>query len=143
MQVSNLDGDLPAVGRNGRQDHDRLEQGLAKLVLTLVQTITEVLERQAQRKVESGRLSSAEVERMGVAFMQIRDRTSEMAAKFGLQRSELSLNLSTLKDEKQLTLVDVIDKLIAEGTVIAGDVSLGVAGIELANLRLMATLTAE
>ena len=143
MRVNNLEGNVLTIQKVTNPDREKLEQGLAKLVLTLVQTITEVLERQAIRKVESGRLTSAEVERLGVAFMQIRDRTSDIAAKFGLEKGELSLNLSTPQGEKQLTLVDVIDKLIAEGTVIAGDVSLGVAGIDLAKLRLMATLTME
>ena len=143
MRVNNLEGSLFTVQKATNPDREKLEQGLAKLVLTLVQTITEVLERQAVRKVESGKLTSAEVERLGVAFMQIRERTSDIAAKFGVEKGELSLNLSTPKGEKQLTLVDVIDKLIAEGTVIAGDVTLGVAGIDLARLRLMATLTME
>ena len=143
MRVNNLEGNVLTIQKVTNPDREKLEQGLAKLVLTLVQTITEVLERQAIRKVDSGRLTSAEVERLGVAFMQIRDRTSDIAAKFGLEKGELSLNLSTPQGEKQLTLVDVIDKLIAEGTVIAGDVSLGVAGIDLAKLRLMATLTME
>ena len=143
MRVNNLEGNLLTIQKATNPDREKLEQGLAKLVLTLVQTITEVLERQAIRKVESGKLTSAEVERLGVAFMQIRERTSDIAAKFGVEKGELSLNLSTPQGEKQLTLVDVIDKLIAEGTVIAGDVALGVAGIDLARLRLMATLTME
>ena len=143
MQVQNLQSPFLAIHKKPADSRENLEQGLAKLVLTLVQTITEVLERQAVRKMESGRLTAVEVERLGLAFMQIKERTTDMASKFGLEGNDLSLNISTPQGARQLTLVDVIDKLIAEGTVIAGDVSLGVAGIDLAKLRLMATLTTE
>ena len=143
VKVQHLESYIIPTMPKPASDRENLEQGLAKLVLTLVQTITEVLERQAVRKVESGKLTAVEVERLGVAFMQIRNRTSEIASKFGIEGTEFSLRLSTVEGQKQLTLVDIIDKLIAEGTVIAGDVALGVAGIDLAKLRLMATLTAE
>jgi hypothetical protein len=121
-------------------DAEKLQHGLAKLVLTLVRTVTEVLERQAIRKVESGTLTGEQVERLGVAFMQIRDRTLDIAGKFGVNSDELNINLQQ-SDQGQVNIVDVIDKLIDQGTVIAGDVTLAVAGIDLATLRLLATLT--
>jgi hypothetical protein len=123
-------------------DAEKLQHGLAKLVLTLVQTVTDILERQAIRKVESGDLSTEEVERLGLAFMQIRERTSDIADKFGVKQEELGIRLSQT-DQKQVSIVDVVDKLIDQGTVIAGDVTLGVAGVDLATLRLLATLTTK
>lgn len=122
-------------------DAEKLQHGLAKLVLTLVQTVTDVLERQAIRKVESGTLTNEEIERLGLAFMQIRERTSDIADKFGIKPEELGIRLQS--DEKQMTIVDVVDKLIDQGTVIAGDVTLAVAGVDLATLRLLATLTTK
>jgi hypothetical protein len=124
-------------------DAEKLQHGLAKLVLTLVQTVTDVLERQAIRRVESGTLTSEEVERLGLAFMQIRERTSDIADKFGVRPEELGIRLSQQPDQKQMTIVDVVDKLIDQGTVIAGDVTLAVAGVDLATLRLLATLTTK
>jgi hypothetical protein len=109
----------------------------------LVQTITEVLERQAVRRVESGTLTDEQVERLGLAFMQIRERTAQIAGKFGLEYEELSVDLLEPAGRKQATLVDIVDKLIDQGTVIAGDVRLAVAGIDLTTLRVIATLTAE
>lgn len=122
-------------------DAEKLQHGLAKLVLTLVQTVTDILERQAIRRVESGTLTGEEVERLGLAFMQIRERTSDIADKFGLKPEELGIRLQS--DQKQVTIVDVVDKLIDQGTVIAGDVTLAVAGVDLATLRLLATLTTK
>lgn len=122
-------------------DAEKLQHGLAKLVLTLVQTVTDILERQAIRRVESGTLTGEEVERLGLAFMQIRERTADIADKFGLKPEELGIRLQS--DQKQVTIVDVVDKLIDQGTVIAGDVTLAVAGVDLATLRLLATLTTK
>lgn len=97
---------------DGRTDAEKLEHGLAKLVLTLVQTVTDVLERQAIRRVESGTLSAEEVERRGLAFMQIRERTADIADKFGVQQEELGIRLSQQSDQKEVSIVDVVDKLI-------------------------------
>lgn len=122
-------------------DAKKLQHGLAKLVLTLVQTVTDILERQATRRVESGTLTVEEVERLGLAFMQIRERTADIADKFGVKQEELGIRLSQEYDQKQVSIVDVVDKLIDQGTVIAGDVTIAVAGVDLATLRLLATLT--
>lgn len=124
-------------------DAEKLQHGLAKLVLALVQTVTDILERQATRRVESGTLTAEEVERLGLAFIQIRERMGVIAEKFGLKPEELGIKLSQQSDPKQLSIVDVVDKLIDQGTVIAGDVTLSVAGVDLATLRLLATLTTK
>jgi uncharacterized protein YidB (DUF937 family) len=123
-------------------DAEKLQHGLAKLVLTLVQTVTDVLERQAIRRVEAGTVTAEETERLGLAFMQIRERTSDIADKFGVKQEELGIRLSQ-SDQKQVSIVDVVDKLIDQGTVIAGDVTIAVAGVDLATLRLLATLTTK
>lgn len=123
-------------------DEEKLQHGLAKLILTLVQTLTDILERRAMRRIGSGTLTEHEVERLGLAFMQMRERTASIASKFGLQPEELGITLTQDKNE-HVTLVDIVDKLIDQGTVIAGDVSIAVAGIDLAKLRLLATLTSE
>lgn len=122
-------------------DAEKLQHGLAKLVLTLIQTVTDVLEKTAIRRVESGTLTTEEVERLGLAFMQIRERTTDIADKFGVKQEELGIRLSQQSDQKQVSIVDVVDKLIDQGTVIAGDVTIAVAGVDLATLRLLATLT--
>ena len=138
-------GDLIALQQKKREEPDaeKLQHGLAKLVLTLVKTITDILEKQAMRRVESSSLTEAEVERLGIAFMQIRERTAEIVSKFGLQQEELGIKVSQQDQQQRATLVDVVDKLIDQGTVIAGDVTLAVAGVDLATLRILATLTAK
>src|SRR5688572_6397338 len=77
-------------------DPDGVEQGLAKLVLTLVEFLRQLLERQAVRRMEGGTLSDEEVERMGLALMRLEQKVHEMARSFGLDPSDLNLGLGPL-----------------------------------------------
>lgn len=75
---------------------DEVERGLAKLVLTLVEFLRQLLERQAVRRMEGGSLSDDEVERVGVALMRLERKVGEMAATFGLRPDELNVDLGPL-----------------------------------------------
>ena len=75
-----------------------VEQGLAQLVLTLVEFLRQLLERQAVRRMEGGSLSDEEVERVGLALMKLEEKVHQLAAQFGLQPSELNINLGPLGD---------------------------------------------
>ena len=77
-------------------DPDAVENGLAKLVLTLVEFLRQLLERQAVRRMEGGTLSDEEVERMGVALMRLEEKVHEMARTFGIDPTELSLEVGPL-----------------------------------------------
>ena len=77
-------------------DPDDVERGLGKLVLTIVEFVRQLLERQAVRRMESGSLSDNEVERIGIALMRLDEKVGEMAARFGLRREELRLGLGPL-----------------------------------------------
>jgi hypothetical protein len=77
-------------------DPDEVERGLAKLVLTIVEFIRQLLERQAVRRMDGGGLSDAEIERVGVALMRLEEKVGEMAARFRLTREDLRLGLGPL-----------------------------------------------
>ena len=77
-------------------DPDAIENGLAKLVLTLVEFLRQLLERQAVRRMEGGTLSDEEVERMGVALMRLEEKVHEMARTFGIDPTELNLEVGPL-----------------------------------------------
>jgi len=79
-------------------DPEGLEQGLAQLVLTLIEFLRQVLERQAVRRMEGGTLSDEEVERVGLALMKLEDKIHELAEQFGLRPSDLNINLGPLGD---------------------------------------------
>ena len=75
---------------------DNVEQGLAKLVLTLIEFLRQLLERQAIRRMEGGTLSDQEVEEMGEALMKLEGKIREMAEQFGLSPNELNIELGPL-----------------------------------------------
>jgi hypothetical protein len=79
-------------------DPEGLEQGLAQLVLTLIEFLRQVLERQAIRRMEGGSLSEEEVERVGLALMKLQEKVHELAEHFGLRPSDLNINLGPLGD---------------------------------------------
>jgi len=70
--------------------------GLAKLVLTLVEFLRQLLERQAIRRMEGGTLTDDEVERMGIALMRLEEKVQELAAQFGLRKEDLTLGLGPI-----------------------------------------------
>jgi hypothetical protein len=79
-------------------DTEGLEQGLAQLVLTLVEFLRQLLERQAVRRMEGGSLSDEEVERVGLALMKLEEKVHQLAEQFGLRPSDLNINLGPLGD---------------------------------------------
>lgn len=125
---------------------EKLQQGLVKLVLVIVELLREILERQAQRKINSGTLTKEETERLGIAFIQIKQKLREISDEFGIDR-DLEPTLASLLTKKgpnaeKLTLVDIIDKIIDKKTVIAGQISISVAEIDLIVLNLLASISA-
>jgi hypothetical protein len=74
-------------------DAESVEQGLAKLVLTLIELIRRLLEKQAVRRMEGGGLSPAQVEELGLALMKLEAKMVELKAQFGLADEDLNLDL--------------------------------------------------
>jgi hypothetical protein len=87
-----------ALPRRINADPEGVERGLAKLVLTLIELLRQLMERQAIRRIEAGSLSDEEVERLGQTFMKLNARMEELKQAFGLQDEELNLNLGPLGD---------------------------------------------
>ena len=77
-------------------DPDKVENGLAKLVLTLIEVLRKVLEHQAVRRMEGGHLSDAEIEKLGVALLRLNDRMHDMKGIFGLTDDDLQIDLGPL-----------------------------------------------
>ena len=91
--------DLPDVlSRRVNADPEQVERGLAQLVLTIIELLRELMERQALRRIEGGTLDEEEVERLGTAFMRLEQRMEELKDEFGLTGEDLNLNLGPLGD---------------------------------------------
>ena len=75
---------------------ENIEQGLAKLVLGLIELLRRLLERQAIRRMEGGSLTDQQVEEMGQALMKLEQKVHELAGQFGLKPEDLNLELGPL-----------------------------------------------
>lgn len=91
---------------NGRQmiperiviDPKKVERDLARLVLSVIELLRQLLERQAIRRVESGTLNDEEIENLGETLLKLETRMGELKAAFGLGDQELTLDLGPLRD---------------------------------------------
>jgi hypothetical protein len=72
-------------------DPDATEQGLAGLVVGIVDLVRQLLERQALRRMEGGSLTDEEIERLGRALMGLEDRVGELREVLGLAETDLTL----------------------------------------------------
>ncbi len=75
---------------------ENVRNGLAQLVLTVVELIRELLERQALRLIEAGMLAEEEIERMGQTFCKLSDEIGRLKEYFGLSDEDLNINLGPL-----------------------------------------------
>ena len=87
-----------ALPRRVDADPEQVERGLAQLVLTLVELLRQLMERQALRRMEQGTLTDEEIERLGETFMKLERRMDELKEQFGLEDRDLNLNLGPLGD---------------------------------------------
>ncbi len=85
-----------ALSRRINTDPEDVEQGLAQLVLTIVELLRQLMERQALRRVQAGDLTDEETERLGRTMMLLSERMDELKEQFGLQDRDLNLNLGPL-----------------------------------------------
>ena len=77
---------------------ENVEKGLAKLVLTLIGLIRQLMEKQGMRRMEGNSLSEEEIERLGETFMKLEEKMEELKGIFGLEDEELNLNLGPIGD---------------------------------------------
>jgi len=78
-------------------DPEIVENGLAKLVLSIIELIRRLLEKQALRRMDAGTLSEEEIERLGTALMKLEEKMSDLKRTFGLTDSDLNLKLGPVK----------------------------------------------
>ena len=75
---------------------DDVRRSVLKLVLTLVEMIRQLLERQAIRRMEAGTLSDEETESVGLALMRLQETILELAKQFEISPDELNLDLGPI-----------------------------------------------
>ncbi|HET8799197.1 MAG TPA: gas vesicle protein K [Thermoanaerobaculia bacterium] len=78
-------------------DSEAIENGLAKLVLSIIELIRRLLEKQALRRMDAGNLTDEEIERLGSALMKLEEKMTELKRVFGLRDEDLNVNLGPVK----------------------------------------------
>jgi hypothetical protein len=104
MLVAPADADLAARSRESRPalparidaDPSKTAAGVARLVLTLVELIRQLLEREAIRRMDRGTLTDDEVERLGTAFCLLQEKIALLRDVFGLTADDLNIDLGPL-----------------------------------------------
>lgn len=79
-----------------KPEGEDVARGLAQLVLTLVELLRQLMERQAIRRVEAGGLDDEQIERLGQALMALEERMDELKEHFGFRDEDLNLDLGPL-----------------------------------------------
>jgi hypothetical protein len=77
-------------------DPDSVEKGLVSLVLTIVELLRQLMERQALRRVDQGTLTDDQIEQIGSTLMALDQRMAELREHFGLAPEDLNLDLGPL-----------------------------------------------
>ena len=98
-----MTGDAAGVAAPARRpalrihaDPESAERGLAGLVLTVVELLRQLMERQAIRRVDAGDLTDEQVERIGTTLMLLEERMAELREHFGLSPEDLNIDLGPL-----------------------------------------------
>ena len=97
-KLGELDRIAAAMPRRINADPEHVEKGLAQLVLTLVELLRQLMERQALRRMENGSLTDDQIDRLGETFMKLEQRMNELKEHFDLEDGDLNLNLGPLGD---------------------------------------------
>jgi len=77
-------------------DPEEVQRSVARLVLTLMEFLRQLFEKQTIRRMEQGTLTAEETEKLGVALMRLEDTVRDLAGRFGLSPEELNLDLGPL-----------------------------------------------
>jgi Gas vesicle protein K len=90
----------PGVRPGARQritmDRESVERDLTALVLTVIELLRQLMERQALRRIDEGGLSDEQVESLGLTLMALEERMTELREHFGLSPDDLNIDLGPL-----------------------------------------------
>jgi hypothetical protein len=89
-------GERPRPAHRLYTDRDSVEEDLLKLVLTLVELLRQLIERQALRRVDAGDLSDEQEEELGATLLALHDRLAELCVEHGFTLDDLNLDLGPL-----------------------------------------------
>jgi hypothetical protein len=78
-------------------DPEDVQKSVAQLVLTIVEFLRQLMERQAVRRMEANTLSPEEIDAVGTALMRLEETVRDIGKRFGLEAEDLNLDLGPIK----------------------------------------------
>jgi hypothetical protein len=123
-------------------DGEKVRDGLAQLILTVVELLRELMEKQAIRRIEKGTLNDKQIEDLGNTFQALRREIEKLKKYFNLEDEDLDLDIGPLTirgddDEKgKASVVEILDRLLGKGVIVKGDIVISVAEVDLISLNL-------
>jgi len=101
QEIESLRAELERIGTDARPprwnaDPDDVRRSVVKLVLTLVEFVRQLLERQAIRRVDAGTLNADETEAIGLALMRLEETIRDLCAQFDIAPEDLNLDLGPI-----------------------------------------------
>lgn len=90
------DTDGTRLPRRLEIDPDTVQRDLAGLVLTIVELLRQLMERQALRRVDAGGLTDEQIEQLGLGLMRLEEAMTELTEVFGLTPDDLNIDLGPL-----------------------------------------------
>jgi hypothetical protein len=94
LEIARIEHRLPSTIQ--LDTPQKAEAGIAKLVLTLVELIRRLLEKEACRRIQRGSLSLAEIQKLGLSLKAVKRKVQEMQALFGIAENDLNIDLGPL-----------------------------------------------
>jgi hypothetical protein len=121
-------------------DGEKIRNGLGQLVLTIIELLRELMEKQAIRRIEKGKLTEEQIEKLGKNFKRLKDEVEKFKDFFELEDEDIGLDLGPItlvEDESEkASVVEILDRLLGKGVVVRGDVIISVADVDLIALNL-------
>ena len=132
------------------------EAGLAPLLLTVIELIRQLMEAQIIRRMEGGELSDEELDRAADSLRKLEEQVVRLCEIFDVDPADLNIDLGEIgtllpreghyypgEKSPSPTILELLDRLLATGVVVEGDLDLGMAQLSLiqAKLRLVLTST--
>ena len=122
-------------------DGEKIRNGLAQLILTVVELLRGLMEKQAIRRIEYGSLTEEQIENLGNTFMALKEELKKLKEYFKLEDEDLNLSLGPLmvrEDEisGKTSAIEILDRLLSKGIIVKGDVVISVADVDLISLNL-------
>ncbi|NJK36201.1 MAG: gas vesicle protein K [Oscillatoriales cyanobacterium SM2_2_1] len=131
------------------------EAGLAPLVLSLAELLRQLMEAQILRRMDAGALTAAEMQRAGDSLQALEHQILNLCEVLDIDPNQLNLDLGEFgqllpprgsyypgQPSSQCSILELLDRLVTTGVVLEGEVEIGLAQMQLIQLKLKLLLTA-